>query len=612
MNVNEQEEEEPRASLERAETGSRRDTEQGEGDRMPPGPASSKTRYQTRARSESLPRVSLRRLEVSTAITAERRSRREAAHEANRLAGTSTGEQGEEEPPICIDSEDSDESHSPDRGGLPLKRKMAEDEDGSGSQEATRRKQGRPQTTGYYVGRREAQEELNRAKKEAVELEERSTLNNRPTDQVFTKEERDLEDVVEKLENTPTADVAQKGRTCMAEVLKVAKGSRNLKGDYVRILKQATVMGTASMEVLRTRADCGEADSDALRQIKALRRELDDTKREARIAREEAEALRAELAEAKAQASRGSGRQRGRVIEDDKDSPTPSPIRTRGSKARAEKVNATEDAAMEIDDAGAKVPETPEYDDVRRKKEILPPREEWPPAIRPAIQGKAKILEDRTLTECTVKVVDGDKRPTTRRSAVSDQRGEVQSFMDQITPLLEKWLREHLSIGLPTGKNSGEKKKETRPTDKGNKGERRANILTPLEKKKPINPGANNKGGAHPTTVPSTELFSAVAGKMAKDNTLHTPATRQQDAPNHPQDTQATSESWTEVTKKGAKKKKPSSVAKQQPPATQNQRGLQTREKTQQPVRTAQKGKDPKSRVRLSRDKDHQGQRRSR
>lgn len=191
------------------------------------------------------------------------------------------------------------------------------------------RKQGRPQTTGQYVKRAEAIEELNKKKREMAELEEEKIIRSMSTGQIFSKVETAVEKAVEEMENTPTADVANQARKCMAEVLKVAKSSKNLKGGYVRILKQAAVVGAASVEVLRTRADSSESDSDPLRQLKVMRRVLDSVKREAQTAREEverakkeAETLRKELAEAKAQRERGNGRRR-EVIADDEDSPPP-------------------------------------------------------------------------------------------------------------------------------------------------------------------------------------------------------------------------------------------------------------------------------------------------
>lgn len=99
--------------------------------------------------------------------------------------------------------------------------------------------------------------------------------------QIFSKLERDLEEAVSEMSDTPTADIASQARECMAGVLKVAKSSRNLKGGFVKILKHAAVMGSASAEVLRTRADSNGTDDDALRQVKALKREFEQIKREA-------------------------------------------------------------------------------------------------------------------------------------------------------------------------------------------------------------------------------------------------------------------------------------------------------------------------------------------
>lgn len=81
-------------------------------------------------------------------------------------------------------------------------------------------------------------------------------------------------------------------------------------------------MGAASAEILRTRADSSEPDSDASRQIKALRKELDSMKHEIQAAREREEALRRELAEAKTQMKRVTRRRRGATEDDDDPPPT--------------------------------------------------------------------------------------------------------------------------------------------------------------------------------------------------------------------------------------------------------------------------------------------------
>lgn len=40
-----------------------------------------------------------------------------------------------------------------------------------------------------------------------------------------------------------------------------------------------------------------------------------------------------------------------------------------------------------------------EGDDEATARVILPPREEWPPAVNPLIKGVPKIIEDRTLED---------------------------------------------------------------------------------------------------------------------------------------------------------------------------------------------------------------------
>lgn len=86
------------------------------------------------------------------------------------------------------------------------------------------------------------------------------------------------------------------------------------------------------------------------------------------------------------------------------------------------------------------------YDDAKRKREILPPRETWPGVVRPALQGKVKILEDRPLTGQTVLLgrmptadIKGSKkegRPSPQSNAPEGGKGGAQQLLEQITPLL--------------------------------------------------------------------------------------------------------------------------------------------------------------------------------
>lgn len=157
--------------------------------------------------------------------------------------------------------------------------------------------------------------------REKAELERENTIQRMSLGEVFAREDRRVDAFAEKLEYAPTADVASRSREHMAEVLRVATTSRNLQGSFVKILKQAAACGVAATEVLRTRADRGEGDDETSWQIRAMRRELAEAKRDAQTARAEAESLRRELAAEKERGGRAT-RRRAIIVDD---SPPASP-----------------------------------------------------------------------------------------------------------------------------------------------------------------------------------------------------------------------------------------------------------------------------------------------
>lgn len=107
---------------------------------------------------------------------------------------------------------------------------------------------------------------------------------------------------------------------------------------------------------------------------------------------------------------------------------------------------AAEVTHMEVEAATGEETKTPKYCDERRKKEILPPPELWPAAIRPALQGKVKVLEDRPLVNHKVRIVDSGKqeekkrtkKPSTKASdtALEEGKGRAQLLLEQLTPSL--------------------------------------------------------------------------------------------------------------------------------------------------------------------------------
>lgn len=267
----------------------RREPQRGDEEMEPPGLVCSSGGRMTRSRSSSVSSVSsLGAGSASTALAAARKSRRSDGFNANRRAATAAnsgrGDGGSTVVVVSDDTKDGEEFFSPSTSREPsLKRKIT---DGEEVPEVTQRKQGRPQTTGLYVGRAKAQEEFNRELRETAELERENTLRKMSAGQLFANVNRNVEAYVGEMENAPMADVAHRIREHMAEVLRVASSSKNLQGGFIKILKQAAACGMAAVDVLRTRADSGES-GNTLWQPEAMRREMENIKREARTAREE-------------------------------------------------------------------------------------------------------------------------------------------------------------------------------------------------------------------------------------------------------------------------------------------------------------------------------------
>lgn len=349
------------------------------------------------------------------------------------------------------------------------KREGEEDPD----EEPKQRGRGRLQTTGLYAGRAKALEELNLQKKKEEELDDMKALRNMSAGEIFYSMERNIEAALESMEEAPAAALAQQVKESMAEVIRVAKGSKNLKGGFVKLLKQAAVVGTASAEVFRTRVDCGTADGETLLQMRAIKTELDHTKAEAQSAREEAEKarkeaakLREELAAAKALLEMEEMRRRGEIRDDGDPPARPSNrAQTRSEAVEEASYRASiaethlEPMEVEVDEAGARTIEEPEYDDERRRREILPPPEDWPPAYRPELRGQVKILEDHPTRGVTVglavKKKKKGKKPATRGSPDRGETGGIRYIMERITPMLETWLRQNMPSQTPAGVSGG-------------------------------------------------------------------------------------------------------------------------------------------------------------
>lgn len=182
------------------------------------------------------------------------------------------------------------------------------------------------------------------------------------------------------------------------------------------------------MEVLRNRVDC-PMDSDVPRQLRAIKDELAKMKAEAARANEEAERLCKKIAELRGKKERRRTRKINKIESSStsaSSSPDRAPKRKKYRKVKGIDLQGKEEerkmkglgdmavpeedmtTAMEVDSTPVPPP-LPTYqppptiflerDDNKRKKEILPPREEWLAVRLPPLLGKVRILDECTLVD---------------------------------------------------------------------------------------------------------------------------------------------------------------------------------------------------------------------
>lgn len=327
-----------------------------------------------------------------------------------------------------------------------------------GKEGSRARKRRKPPTAGEYVELAAKKKAYNEQLRMQDEIERAARLRELTTGELYSNMKLDLDQAVEDLKQDPTADIANRARKGLKEVLIVARTSKNLKGGCVKELKNAAVMATAALEVLRTRAD-NEKDTDIPRQMWALKEELKAAKKEAAHANKMIAKLQAEVNKLKEKRNRRRSGARAIISDSDSDSDTP-PDKSK-QKRKKDKVtfmlkesqsnektvlqNTHEEAddEMDIDPPNVTMEEVEEYNDEKKKKEILPPPEEWPPARRPPIQGKIKILEDRVLTGHRVKIsstkVNDDKDNTPKNKKEVESEEGVEKLLKALTPTLENW-----------------------------------------------------------------------------------------------------------------------------------------------------------------------------
>lgn len=401
-----------------------------------------------------------------------------------------------------------------------------------------KRRRGRPPTSGEYGQLAVEQKAYNEQLIVEDEIKRAARLRELTMGELYTNLGLNLDEAVEDLKQSPTADIANRARKGLKEVLIVARISKNLKGGSAKELKNAAVMATAALEVLRTRTE-NERDSDVPRQVKALKEELEVAKQNATRANKEILKLQAEVA--KLQAKKNRRRASTRVILSDSDSESPARESKRSrrrkgtsplNKERTElELQTTEmDVDPVVDTPSTSVQER-EYNDEKRREEILPPQEDWPLAVRPPIQGKVKILEDRVLIGHKVKVSSAKKEsmeeakgkmsdslPRTKKE--NDTTEGVSKMMMALTPVLENWLNNSLkAYGIERKPERTSSKQKVTPamgkTQRGKSKSRNVSRNASLQRNEGLN--SSNRQIAMPDPpVPDEGSWTTVLGRKAK------------------------------------------------------------------------------------------------
>lgn len=286
-------------------------------------------------------------------------------------------------------------------------------------------------TTGLYAGRAEAIRQVNLEKDKSLQLEREAALRGLDKEALLKDAKINIEKVKEGMEDDPTEELADKVSRCSLEVIRIAKTSSNLKGTYQKSLKIAAATSLSCVELLKERASKNQEGSNA-DEIKILRKEVSALR--SRLENEvELERRKALAAEARADFFRQELDKLKREIgtrETQKGTTSPrlpsSPRKTgltrqtnstnvADTNSRNKKQTPKSDFGMEVDDPN------PE------EKVVLPPREEWPPAIRPSIQGKCKIIEDRPLHGVTYKIGRKPNLVTPKKRESKEEKNRVST-----------------------------------------------------------------------------------------------------------------------------------------------------------------------------------------
>lgn len=392
-----------------------------------------------------------------------------------------------------------------------------------GEDPPTKRGRGRPPTTGEGVQIEAIKAAENRLKDLNNKIQVAEALAAGGYDPSAFQGRRRAKmalDLEEENHNLPSRDIAAQMQAAARLVDGVASKSGNLSGRFVRQLREAAIRIAAGADALAGRALPKE--NEEAREVERLRREVRDL-------REETERLRAE----------GGQRQM-----------PPPPV-----------------DAMEVDGGGPPPPPPPRV--------VLPPRNEWPPAIRPAVQGRRRILSDGESGDETA---SAPPPPAPTREAKARDSGDIDAKLsafagvmrEEVGRMLEVFARTFAERFAPPGfPNGARNNASVAPTPKGDA------VRRPVpEREKGGSAKEKKKGGAKGSKPearhPSTGGKDPPAGRKPTPAETAGPSTIK--AAEGPAEKAPKEAAWSRVVGRKAAKRA-AQAAKPKPPASSSAAG---------------------------------------
>lgn len=158
---------------------------------------------------------------------------------------------------------------------------FSSEEEESSLVNSRKKKQGRPVTTGEGVeirARKAARKELQNLEKEKQDIEKILKGGYDPSEFKGERKSKRMEDLEEEMQNLPSKDIGAQMTKAAKQVELIAAKSNNLKGGFVKILKEAVLKISVGTDALICRSLPKENES--AREMERLREEIRTLKEE--------------------------------------------------------------------------------------------------------------------------------------------------------------------------------------------------------------------------------------------------------------------------------------------------------------------------------------------